>query len=58
MAVAVAPRPHETAHTMNCRTVDEVRAAAQADHDGPMDQDQADQVAAILAPYQDKGAAA
>ena len=41
-----------------CRTAEEVRAAALADHDGPMDQDQADQVAAILAPHQDKPAAA
>jgi hypothetical protein len=32
-----------------CRTVDEVRAAAVADHDAPMDQNQADLVAAILA---------
>ena len=43
---------------MNCRTVDEIRAAAAADHDGPMDQDQADHTAAILAPHQDRSAAA
>jgi len=40
-----------------CKTVDEVRAAAQADHDGPMNQDQADQVAIILAPHQPPQAA-
>jgi len=34
-----------------CRTVEEVRAAAAADHDGPMTQNQADLTAAILAPY-------
>ena len=43
---------------MNCRTVDEIRAAAAADHDGPMDQDQADGTAAILAPYQAQDPAA
>ena len=41
-----------------CRTIEEIRAAARADHDGPMTQDQADDAAAILAPHQDKGAAA
>jgi len=40
-----------------CRTVDEVRAAALADHDGPMDQNVADLVAAILAPHQPPQAA-
>jgi hypothetical protein len=34
-----------------CRTVEEVRAAAAADHDGPMDQNAADLTAAILAPH-------
>jgi len=34
-----------------CRTLDEVRAAALADHDGPLTQDAADLIAAILAPY-------
>jgi hypothetical protein len=34
-----------------CRTLAEVRAAALADHDGPLTQDQADLVAAILAPH-------
>jgi hypothetical protein len=38
--------------------VDEVRATAAADHDGPMDQDQADVTAAILQPYQDQVSAA
>ena len=43
---------------MICRTAEEVRAAAQADHDGPLTQDQADSAAAILAPHQqDKDAA-
>ena len=39
---------------MICRTLDEVRAAALADaqDDPPLTQDQADLVAAILAPYQ------
>ena len=32
-----------------CRTVEEVRAAALEEHDGPLTQDQADLVAAILA---------
>ena len=41
-----------------CRTVEEVRAAALADHDGPLDQDAADLVAAILAPHQDGRTAA
>ena len=42
-----------------CKTPDEVRAAALADHDGPMDQDTADLVAAILHPHlTGKGAAA
>lgn len=36
---------------MICRTLAEVRAAALADHDGPLTQDQADLVAAILAPH-------
>jgi hypothetical protein len=40
-----------------CRTVDEVRAAAAADHDGPQTQDQADVTAAILQPYQQPQAA-
>lgn len=35
-----------------CNSLDEVRAAALADHDGPLTQDQADLVAAILAPSQ------
>jgi hypothetical protein len=37
---------------MICRTLDDVRAAALADHDGPLTQDQADLAAAILAPHQ------
>ncbi len=41
-----------------CYSAEEVRAAALADHDGPMDQDTADAVALILAPHQDKPAAA
>ena len=43
-----------------CRTLEEVRAAALADAQGdpPLTQDQADDVAAILQPYQDRGAAA
>ena len=41
-----------------CYSVEEIRAAAAADHDGPMDQDQADVTAAILAPHQDRSAAA
>ena len=41
-----------------CHSVEEVRAAAQADHDGPLTQDQADLVAAILAPHQGKQTAA
>lgn len=40
-----------------CRTLDQVRAAATADHDGPLTQDQADLVAAILAPHQAQQAA-
>jgi hypothetical protein len=36
---------------VTCRSAEEVRAAAAADHDGPMTQDQADLTAAILAPY-------
>lgn len=43
---------------MICRTLEEVRAAAAADHDGPLTQDQADLVAAILAPHQDRRTAA
>lgn len=43
---------------MNCRTVDEIRAAAAADHDGPATQDQADLFAVILAPHQDQRGAA
>lgn len=43
---------------MICRTLDEVRAAAMADHDGPMSQDQADLVAAILASADAKPASA
>jgi len=42
---------------MICRTANEVRAGALADHDGPMNQDQADQVAIILAPHQPPQAA-
>ena len=42
----------------DCRTVDEIRAAAEAEHDGPMDQQQSDDTAAILAPHQDRSAAA
>lgn len=41
-----------------CRTLDEVRAAAQADHDGPPTQDQADLIAVILTGHQDGSAAA
>lgn len=41
-----------------CYTLEEVRAAAHADHDGPMDQATADQVALILSQHQDKTAAA
>ena len=41
-----------------CHSLEEVRAAALADHDGPMDQDQADLTAAILAPLQAQGDAA
>lgn len=37
---------------MICRTLADVRAAALADHDGPLTQDQADAVAVILAPHQ------
>lgn len=50
---ARAPRPP-------CRTLDEIRAAADADSAGdpPLTQDQADYVAAILAPYQDAARAA
>lgn len=33
-----------------CRTLDDVLAAADADHDGPLTQAQADLVAVILAP--------
>ena len=43
---------------MICRTIVEVRAAAADGHDGPMTQDQADLVAAILAPHQDRSTAA
>ena len=44
---------------MNCRSVEEVRDAALADHDGPATQDQADQFALILAGHQQpKGDAA
>jgi hypothetical protein len=43
---------------MICRTADKVRAAALASHDGPLTQDQADLVAAILTPHQPQGAAA
>ena len=43
---------------MICRTLDEVRAAAAGDHDGPLDQKQSDLVAAILAPVQDGRTAA
>lgn len=32
-----------------CRTIEEVREAARAEHDGPLTQEQADLVAAILA---------
>ena len=41
-----------------CKTVEEVRAAALADHDGPLTQDQSDLVAAILAPAQARDPAA
>lgn len=41
-----------------CRTLEEVRAAAVADHDGPLTQDQADLVAAVLAPHLTPAAAA
>ena len=41
-----------------CMSVEEVRAAALADHDGPMDQNQADLIAAILAPVQAQDPAA
>jgi hypothetical protein len=34
-----------------CRSLDEIHAAALAEHDGPLTQDQADLVAAILAPH-------
>ena len=40
-----------------CRTLDEVRAAAAADHDGPMSQDTADLAAAIMAATQPQQAA-
>ncbi len=43
---------------VTCHSVEEVRAAALADHDGPLDQDTADAVALILAPHQDKRTAA
>ena len=43
---------------MICRTLNEVRAAAVADHDGPLTQDQADLAAAILAPHQARDPAA
>ena len=43
-----------------CRSAEEVRAAALADakDDPPLTQDQADHVAAILQPHQDRTAAA
>ena len=41
-----------------CRSAEEVRAAARADHDGPLDQDQADDVAIILTPAQARDPAA
>lgn len=42
-----------------CRTIADVQAAALADHDGPLTQDQADAVAVILAPHApSQGAAA
>lgn len=41
-----------------CRTVEEVRAAALEEHDGPLTQEQADQVAAILAPARQAAQAA
>jgi len=41
-----------------CKTLDEVRAAAAAGHDGPLTQQQADLVAAILAPARDGRTAA
>lgn len=45
---------------MICRTLDEVRAAGAALGAAmpPLTQDQADLIAAILAPYQDRRAAA
>ena len=43
---------------MICRTQEEVRAAAQADHDEPLDQSQSDLVAAILQTVQAQGDAA
>ena len=43
---------------MICRTAEEVRGAALAGHDGPLNQDQADLVAAILAPAQARDPAA
>ena len=36
-----------------CHSAEEVRAAALADHDGPLTQDQSDLVAAIRAPHED-----
>jgi hypothetical protein len=36
---------------MTCRTIAEVEAAADAEHDGPLTQAQADLVAVILAPH-------
>lgn len=50
---------------VTCYSAEEVRAAALADHDdpaqpagGPQTQEEADATALILAPYQDKPAAA
>jgi hypothetical protein len=36
---------------MTCRTIAEVEAAADAEHDGPLTQAQADLIAVILAPH-------
>lgn len=41
-----------------CRTLEEVRAAALEEHDGPLTQEQADLIAAILAPHRSQEQAA